>query len=138
VKKKILALTLALALLIVTVIPVFADGPNFGTAIYVDGVAYGTKGTANIPAPNEHNQQSFDNLYRFENGQPAVAEAAPGDPDYNGGRWIAFDVTWNISPVPVTSYDQLMALENNGDVTITPTPEEDRYFQCPLLPAKEQ
>jgi len=131
-KKKMLAITLALALLIITVIPAFAAGPNFGQAIYADGVAWGTKGNGDLPAPNAHNRQSFDGLYKFTNGvegQLAVAEAAPGNPAYNGGRWIEYLVTFNGDPELVTSYAQLQTL----DVTIV---ETGNYFQCPLLPVK--
>jgi len=131
-KKKLLALTIALALLVVTVIPAFAAGPNFGEAIYADGVAWGTKGNGDLPAPNENNRQSFDGLYKFTNGvegQLAVAEAAPGNPAYNGGRWIEYFVTFNGDPELVTSFAQLQTL----DVTIV---ETGNYFQCPLLPVK--
>jgi hypothetical protein len=131
-KKKLLALTIALALLVVTVIPAFAAGPNFGEAIYADGVAWGTKGNGDLPAPNENNRQSFDGLYKFTNGvegQLAVAEAAPGNPAYNGGRWIEYSVTFNGDPELVTSFAQLQTL----DVTIV---ETGNYFQCPLLPVK--
>ena len=131
-KKKMLALTLALALLIVTVIPAFAAGPNFGQAIYADGVAWGTKGNGDLPAPTDNNRQSFDGLYKFTNGvegQLAVAEAAPTNPAYNGGRWIEYLVTFNGDPELVTSYAQLQTL----DVTIV---ETGNYFQCPLLPVK--
>ena len=98
-KKKMLALTLALALLIVTVIPAFAAGPGFGPAIYADGVAWSTKGTADLPAPNDQDRQSFDGLYKFTNGvdgQLAVSEAGPGNPAYNGGRWAEYFVTRNM------------------------------------------
>lgn len=108
-----------------------AAKPNFGPAIYADGQLFGTKGNAELPAPNGHNDQSFDKLFHIQGQDEAVAEAAPGNPAYNGGRWDAYMVTWNVTPVLVTSYDQLMALEAAGDVTIT---SEDHYFQCPLLP----
>jgi hypothetical protein len=132
-KKKLLALTFALTLLIATTIPAFADSPNFGPAIYADGIAWGTKGNADLPAPNGHNEQSFDGLFKFTNGiegQLPVSEAGPWNPAYNGGRWAEYFVTWNVAPVLVTSYDQLMALEEAGDVTIV---NNHNYFQCPLL-----
>ena len=137
-KKKLLALTIALTLLFITAIPAFAAGPNFGPAIYADGVAWGTKGNGSLPAPNEHNRQSFDGLYKFTNGvngQLAVAEAAPGNPAYNGGRWIEYFVTWNITPpdAPITSFGDLYPYIQSGDVTVV---ESGAYFQCPLLPVK--
>ena len=147
-KKKLLALTIALTLLFVTAIPAFAAGPNFGEAIYADDAAWGTKGTADLPAPNDHNQQSFDGLYKFQvpeegkeglppvNGQLAVAEAAPGNPAYNGGRWIEIFVVWSdgSTPVLVTSFAQLEDLIDSGDVIFLG--ETGNYFQCPLLPVK--
>jgi len=122
----------------VAVIPAFADGPNFGPAIYADGVAWGTKGNSDLPAPNDHDRQSFDGLYKFTNGvegQLAVSEAGPGNPAYNGGRWIEYFVTWNITPPddPITSFEQLDGFIQAGDVTVV---ESGNYFQCPLLPVK--
>lgn len=134
-KKKIFAFMLVMALLIIAAIPAFADGPNFGAAIFADDQTWGTKGTAALPAPNDNNHQAYDGLFKFPGGeiagQLAVAEAAPGNPDYNGGRWIEYVVTWNGTPELVTSYAQLHALEMAGEVTIT---ETGNYFQCPLLP----
>lgn len=135
--KKVLTLVFALTLLIVAAIPAFAAGPNFGAAIYADGETWGTKGTTDLPAPNENNRQSFDGLFKFPGGeiegQLAVAEAAPGNPNYNGGRWIEYNVTWIGTPELVTSYAQLHALAQSGAVIIT---ETGKYFQCPLLPTK--
>lgn len=135
-KKAYWTLALVIVLLIVAAVPAFAAGPNFGSAIYADGKTWGTKGNATLPAPNGHNNQSFDGLYKFQNGvegQLAVAEAAPTNPNYNGGRWAEYTVTWSVAPVLVTSYAQLMDLENNGMVSISAT---GNYFQCPLLPDK--
>lgn len=58
-----------------------AAQPNFGEAIWGDGVLWGTKGNAALPAPNGHNEQSFDGLFIVLNGvegQKPVSEAAPG------------------------------------------------------------
>ena len=61
--------------------------PNFMPSLYGDGEVWGTKGTTTLPAPNEHNRQSFDVLYVITNsnnpqGQLPVSEAAPGNPSY--------------------------------------------------------
>jgi len=135
-RNKVLTLTLVLVLLLVAAVPAFAAGPNFGSAIYADGVAWGTKGTASLPAPNDDNSQSFDGLFKFTNGvegQLPVAEAAPGNPAYNGGRWIEYFVTFTGTPELVKSYDHLSDLADAGLVTIV---ESGKYFQCPLLPVK--
>jgi hypothetical protein len=134
-KKKLLTIAFLVALLVISVVPALADGPNFGPAIYADDETWGTKGTADLPAPNGNNNQSYDGLFKFPGGeiegQLAVAEAAPSNPNYNGGRWIEYNVTWNGTPELVTSYAQLMRLEQAGEVTIVAT---GNYFQCPLLP----
>jgi hypothetical protein len=136
--KKSAFIILVVALSLVFVVPAFAAGPNFGSAIYADGETWGTKGTADLPAPTEANRQSFDGLFKFTNGvdgQLAVAEAAPGNPAYNGGRWIEYFVEFvdEEDAVLVTSYAQLHALKMDGKVTID---ESGDYFQCPLLPDK--
>jgi hypothetical protein len=137
-KKKSVVILLVVALSLIAVVPAFAAGPNFGSAIYADGETFGTKGTASLPAPTENNRQSFDGLFKIMNGvegQLAVAEAAPGNPAYNGGRWIEYFVEF-VDPadaVLVTSYAQLHALAMANKVTIV---ETGAYFQCPLLPDK--
>jgi hypothetical protein len=110
--------------------------PNFSAGVYADGEAWGTKGTTTLPAPNENNTQSFDKLFSFTNGvdgQLAVAEAAPGNPNYNGGRWSGQSVTWNegTTPVLLTSYADIQ--DHMHELTIE---ETGSYFQCPLLPVK--
>jgi hypothetical protein len=128
-----IASILALALLVATAVPAFAASPTFEPAIYADGVAWGTKGTTPLPAPTDHNAQSFDGLFGFSNGvegQLPVSEAGPGNPAYNGGRWDLYTVTWQVTPELVTSYAQLMALAEAGAVTIE---SAHSYFQCPLL-----
>jgi hypothetical protein len=60
-------------------------GPPAPDAFWVDGSLYATVGTpTNLP-----NHGPKDGIYVFTNldGQRPVAEAKPGDHDYNGGRW---------------------------------------------------
>lgn len=125
--------------------------PNFTASIYADGEVWGTKGTTNLPAPNDYNLQSFDKLFVIVNsnnpaGQLPVGEAAPKNPLYNGGRWFTHTVDWTedgfldhgIVPV-LTSYDDIVEHEDLGHLVITPgsfTNGPPRYFQCPLLPVK--
>jgi hypothetical protein len=125
--------------------------PNFGPAIYADGEVWGTKGTTALPAPNDHNEQSYDKLFVITNSnnpeaQLPVGEAAPGNPDYNGGRWFTHTVEWtqdgfdDHGTVPVlTSYTEIMIHASLGHLTITegsPPGGPMPYFQCPLLPVK--
>ena len=126
---------------------VSAEQPNFMAALYGDGEVWGTKGTTSLPAPNPNNVNSFDNLYVITNFndpnavQLPVSEAAPGNPDYNGGRWYRHDVAWTaagfmayggIAPV-LKSGDEIDYNESLGYLTVTPV---EVFFQCPLLPVK--
>ena len=128
-----------------------AAAPNFSERVYGDGVAWGTKGTTALPAPNAHNRQAFDALYVITNsnnpqGQLPVSEAAPGNPAYNGGRWFTHTVEWTAEGfmahgiVPVLmSYDDIQLHHSLGHLVITPGSFPDGppvYFQCPLLPVK--
>jgi hypothetical protein len=138
--RKLVFLSLFLALsLMALATPVSADAPNFGEAIYADGRAWGTKGLSDLPAPNENNAQSFDMLFRFTNGaagQLAVAEASPGNPNFNGGRWNVQIATWveGSEPVLITSYSQLMMYVDSGAIEVV---HANIYFLCPLLPVKQ-
>ena len=59
-----------------------------GPAFYVDGVAYRTVATPTDLSGTGAPAHSFDTIYEFGGVQPLnVATAAPGDRDYNGGRW---------------------------------------------------
>jgi hypothetical protein len=123
--------------------------PNFGPALWGDGQLWGSKGAAMLPPPNDYNLQSFDKLYIVTNsnnpdGQLPVAEAAPGNPNFNGGRWFSQTVEWtadaftDLGTVPVlTSYDAIVYYFNLGYLTITPghpDPTSPTFFECPLLP----
>lgn len=127
----------------------FAQQPNFGPALYGDGALWGSKGTTTLPAPNQHNLQSFDKLFIVVNGaagQLPVAEAAPGNPLYNGGRWFTHTVMWTAAgiaahdPLPVLkSNDEIMQYYYMGELDIapgSPTGGSAPYFQCPMLPVK--
>ena len=59
-----------------------------GPAFYVDGVLYRTVATPNDLSGTGAPEHSFDVIYDFGGAQHNVAAAAPGDTDYNGGRWM--------------------------------------------------
>lgn len=143
-----------LVLLLMANTLVYADPgkPNFMPSVWGDGQVWGTKGTTTLPAPNEYNLQSFDALYVVTNsnnpqGQLPIAEAAPGNPAYNGGRWFTHTVEWTAQGfvdhgiVPIlTSYADIQVHANLGHLVITPGSfpgGPSVYFQCPLLPVKD-
>jgi hypothetical protein len=131
--------------------PPGGGAPNFGPALYADGGTFGTKGVTRLPAPNEDNRQSFDFLYVITNsnnpeGQLPVAEAAPGNRDYNGGRWFTHTVEWTAEAfmdhgfVPILkSQSDVLEHHSLGHLVITPGSfpmGPPVYFECPLLPVK--
>jgi hypothetical protein len=110
---------------------VAAGGPP-QVGFYVDGTLYRTVGTptdfTNTGAP----ASTYDKIYALGAGLRNVAEAKPGDRDFNGGRWAVYPVTWNVAPVQYTSDAQLLAAAAAGDVTIASTPV--RLFFCNVAP----
>lgn len=145
-KSRLILAPLALLLALTSAPLAFADAPNFSPAIYGDGEVWGTKGLGELPAPNGHNNQSFDKLFIFVNGAPGqlpVSEAAPGNPAFNGGRWSAQTVLWTEAgigannPLPVlTSYADIQLYQSMGYLAIAPGHPAGGpdYFECPLLP----
>jgi hypothetical protein len=150
--RKLTFILLVVALALAIAVPVYAlpGRPDFGEHVYADGEAWGTKATAVFKEPRGNSEEkSYDVLYIFTNGpeeQLLVGEAAPGNPDYNGGRWQSMGVTWNEAgmaahdPLPVLkSEDEIMVHYALGHLDITDGSPDDHpdYFECPLLPVKE-
>ena len=55
--------------------------------IYVDHTLYRTVATPTDLSHTRAPAQSWDLIYNFGGLQKSVAEVAPGDPGFNGGRW---------------------------------------------------
>lgn len=78
-----------------------------GPAFYVDGELYRTVATPTDLSGTGAPAHSFDTIYDIA-GQPNVATAAPGDTDYNGGRW-------RVLPVTIENYAAALAVaDTNG------------------------
>lgn len=75
-----------------TTAPAFAGAG--GPAFYVDGALYRTVGTPTDLSGTGAPAQAWDVIYDLGGAQLNVAEAAPGDRDYNGGRWMVHAVTF--------------------------------------------
>ncbi len=69
------------------IVGVATAGGVTGPAFYVDGTLYRTVGTPSNFTETGAPDHSYDIIYNFGGLQPNVAEAAPGDPGFNGGRW---------------------------------------------------
>lgn len=63
-----------------------------GPAFYVDHELYRTVATPTDLSGTGAPAHSWDTIYSFGDAQRSVATAAPGDRDYNGGRWQVHDV----------------------------------------------
>jgi hypothetical protein len=91
--------------------------------------------TVVVPAPTPNGGR--DPLYTVTNGvqgQLGVAATAPGAPDYHGGQWAVYLVTFQagVTPVLLTSEAGILEAEAMGLVTITRDPAMD--FRCPIQP----
>jgi hypothetical protein len=74
--------------------------------------------------------------------QPAVSESAPGDRDWNGGRWTHYGTevvdrqTYEAEYRPITSESELRAAEDAGVVKVTKgrpfAGAPPNFFLCPL------
>jgi hypothetical protein len=95
--KRLLLLCALAALTITTTALGAGAGGVTGPAFYVDGRLYRTVNTPTDLSGTGAPAQSFDTIYALA-GQPFnVATAAPGDPGYNGGRWMVHAIAYNTS-----------------------------------------
>jgi len=92
--------------------------------------------------------QSTDIIYSFMmsglDGQRSVAETAPGDPEFNGGRWNVHVATFTPSGIAahdpdgdglvnfeLTNAEDVLLYEQLGHLMISPA---GFYFECPMIP----
>ncbi|MEN8007151.1 MAG: hypothetical protein ABFS42_09050 [Candidatus Krumholzibacteriota bacterium] len=101
-------------------------GPPGGT-IYAHDMMYKTVATpTDLP-----NHGKFDALYVLGDGLAPVSESAPGDRDYNGGRWEVRLVTFTgSSPMQYTNAEDIQAAAARGDIEIS---DVVKRFVCPLI-----
>ncbi len=129
--KRLLALVAGLALAASMAGTAFAAGNPIHIGFYADGSLFRTVGTptdfTNTGAP----ASSFEPIYVLGGDLVNVASAAPGDPGFRGGRWMVLPVTWNTTPVQLTSGAQVLAYANAGLLTISSTPVQE--FECPVI-----
>lgn len=147
-KLSIAVLVLCAVLASVTVSHAKNGAMRVSGAIWANGDIYDTILTpATFISPPEH---ATDMIYSFMmsglEGQRSVAESAPGDPDYNGGRWdvqmVVFTPQGMAAHDPdgdgmvnfeLTSAEQVLEHEGLGHIIIN---EANFYFECPLLPRR--
>lgn len=137
--------TFVAAISALMMLPLGAVAGVSGPAFYVDSVQYRTVGTptdlSNTGAPDH----TFDTIYQFSGAQPLnVATAAPGDPDYNGGRWMVQVVGYASGESyasALSAFDfndshdfdsaaEVEAAIDAGVIITSPGPQ----FVCPVIP----
>jgi len=120
------AFALALTAVGLTTPAVAQIGPPGGT-IYAHDMAYKTVATpTDLPSRGK-----FDAIYVLGDGFAPVSEAAPGDMDYNGGRWEVHLVTFTgVLPMQYTNAEDILAAASRGDIEIG---DVVKRFQCPLV-----
>ena len=106
------ALIAALVTSLVLIVPATVAGAQgaggvTGAAFYVDGTLYRTVNTPTDLSGTGAPVHSFDTIYQFFGAQPFnVATAAPGDPGYNGGRWMVHGLSFpNGYAVALAAFD---------------------------------
>lgn len=121
-----LSLLVALALGAAVLSAAPSKKPGFGE-VYYEGELL----TVILP-PASTPKEGKDALYAFPNGeQKSVSAVAPGNKNYHGGQWAVWLVEWVAEPYLLTSYDEVMAAFNAGEISITRAPEAD--VKCPVL-----
>jgi hypothetical protein len=147
--RKTLAMCAGACLLALATTPVASAkdaGGVTGPAFYVDGELYRTVATPTDLSGTGAPTNSFDIIYSLGGSQPDVAEAAPGDPDYNGGRWMVHAISFNTSyATTLASHDldgdgvfdsDAEILSALGDSSPSGATDDGivRMFVCPAIP----
>lgn len=113
---------------------VLAGGPP-SLSFYIDDVRYRTVGTPTDFFGTGAPASTYDHIYNLGTGIN-VADAKPGDRDFNGGRWLVYTVTWaqGVTPVQYTSDSQIFAAQDAGLLTINPTPVKAFFCNVAVVP----
>ncbi len=141
--RKLALLAMVLGALLAIPATAFANGAGgvTGPAFYVDGELYRTVGTptdlSNTGAP----AHSFDVIYGIS-GQPNVATAAPGDQDYNGGRWQVHALSFSDYDAAVAAVDANGSGDLDSDAEVQAAMAAGYVtgntvvasFVCPVIP----
>ena len=132
--RRLAAAATAGALLISVAASTVAAGGPPSLAFYVDDVRYRTVSTptdfTNTGAPSF----TYDKIYALGSGLINVAEAKPGDRDFNGGRWAVYPITWapGVTPVQLTNDHDILAWAEADLLSIADSPV--KLFFCSVSP----
>jgi hypothetical protein len=105
------------------------QGPPMNRIYAHDEIYTGVNAPRDLP-----NQGKFDAIYVLGPGMMPVSETAPGDTDYNGGRWEVRVVTFTgMSPTQFTNAEQIEQAHAAGTIALS---DVVRRFECPLIPRR--
>lgn len=122
-------------------LPAAASAGVSGPAFSVDGVLYRTVGTPTDLSGTGAPAHSFDTIYDFGGLQMNVAEAAPGDRDYNGGRWMVHALSFADYEAAVAAADANGSGNFDSDAEVLAAIDAGlatdlgvvRQFECPAI-----
>ena len=138
-------LVVAAVAAVAAVVAAGAEGGVTGPAIFVDGTLYRTVGTPTDFSSTGAPAGSYQTIYDLGGFQSNVADAAPGDPGFRGGRWQVHAISYT------TSYAATLAAHDaNGSGTLDSAAEVRaaladggpggaadlgvvKSFECPLI-----
>jgi hypothetical protein len=129
--RRIIASLVAATLLAAVTGSALAGGPP-AVGFYVDGQLYRTVGTPTDFSQTGAPESTYDKIFALGNGLRNVAEAKPGDRDFNGGRWMVMPITWHVTPYQLTSAEEVWEAEINAELSIGANPV--RLFFCSVSP----
>jgi len=137
-----IAVTLLICLCGLVVMAIPAAAGVTGPAFYVDGELYRTVGTPTDLSGTGAPAHSFDVIWDFGGLQPNVAEAAPGDPSYNGGRWMVHAISFANYAEAVATFDTNASGDLDSDeeagAALADGAATDggvvKSFECPAIP----
>jgi hypothetical protein len=146
------ALTTALVAGLVVIVSATVAGAQgsggvTGAAFYVDGTLYRTVNTPTDLSGTGAPPHSFDTIYQFFGAQPFnVATAAPGDPGYNGGRWMVHGLSFTNYAAALAAFDANSSGDFDSDeeveAAIAAGAATDtgvvKQFVCPVIKLKNQ
>jgi len=133
--RRLAAAASSVALLLTIAASTVAAGGPPSLGFYVDDVRYRTVGTptdfTNTGAPSF----TYDKIYNLGTGIN-VADAKPGDRDFNGGRWAVYLVHWaqGQTPIQYTNDGQILAAADAGILTIDSTPVKLFFCNVAIVP----
>lgn len=107
-----------------------AQGNRPAGRIWSHCEVYGTLGTNTAFKPGHG---PFDELYNganFKDGVGAISESAPGDTDFNGGRWHVNSLKDGVDP---NKYSDACSVD---DLDLNDFESTSTYFECPMLPLR--